>query len=135
MRRLIACLALALFAGCGGDSVTGPTAESVSGTWTLQTINGAHLPFIIAQSGADKIEVTSDVITVVSGGTFTQLTQFRTTVDGVATDDATDDHGTWKLKGTALTFTFSDNTSGTATVSENTLTVTDEGTTLVYTKR
>ena len=135
MRRLIACLALALFAGCGGDSVTGPSTDSVAGTWTLQTVNGGRLPFILAQSGADKVEGTSDVITVVSTGTFTQLTNFRTTLDGVATDDAIDDHGTWTLKGSALTLTFSDKSSGTATVSGNTLTVTDDGTTLVYTRQ
>ena len=56
-----ATLLLALAAGaCSSDS-NGPDV-SVVGTWQLQTVNGQALPYVVAQSGSDKIEVTSDVL-------------------------------------------------------------------------
>ena len=71
---LSAMLAVPLVA-CGGDDSTGPS-ESYSGTYTLRTINGQNLPFLIIQVGADKIEWTSDKVTLSdngsTGGSFTQ---------------------------------------------------------------
>ena len=40
MRTLVAALALVALAGCGGDSSTARTSDSVAGAWTLQTYNG-----------------------------------------------------------------------------------------------
>jgi hypothetical protein len=45
MRTLVAALALIALAGCGGDSSTARTTGSLVGTWTLQTYNGKPLPF------------------------------------------------------------------------------------------
>src|SRR5258705_12571485 len=45
MRALVAGLALVALVGCGGESSTARTSESVVGTWGLQTYNGKQLPF------------------------------------------------------------------------------------------
>ena len=134
--RLIACMLLLVGAACGGDSPTQPTSSSVAGTWSLQTINGTGLPYIVAQTGSDKVELTSDVLTVVGSGSFTQITQVRVTQNGQVSTQSIPDAGSYVLNGTAVTFTFnSDGSSGTGSLSGNTLTVAEDGFAYVYRKQ
>jgi hypothetical protein len=130
-----AALLFALAAGaCSGDS-SGPDV-SVVGTWQLQTVNGQGLPYLVAQSGADKIEVTSDVLTVAEGGAFTEITTIRVTSSGTVTTQSIPDAGTYTINGTAVNFTFqSDGSNGTGTLNESTLTVATQGVSLVYKKQ
>ena len=132
MRRLLAACVALLAIACG-DS-TSPSA-SAAGTWTLQTVNGAPLPFVLLQVGADKLELTSDVITANSTGSFTQMTTLKTTEDGQVTTESIPDAGTYTQAGTAITFTFnSDGSTGTGTLTGNTVTVASQGYSLVYTR-
>ena len=133
MRRLLV-LALSLVAACGGDSTTAPPVqEQIAGTWTLSTVNGAPLPFTIAQTGTNKIEILSDVFVVVSTGSFTQTTTVRSTINGVVSTQSVADAGTYTVNGTAITLHFnSDGSTGTASWSGNTMTTTDGGIALVY---
>ena len=134
--RFIACLLLVVAAACGGDSPTEPTPTSVAGTWRLQTVNGSVLPFLVGQVGADKLELTSDVLTVAASGSFTQMTQFRVTASGQVSTEDVPDAGTYALNGTAVTFTFdSDGSTGTGSLSGNTLTVAGGGFAMVYKKQ
>ena len=134
--RLIACMLLLVGAACGGDSPTQPTSSSVAGTWSLQTINGTALPYIVAQAGSDKVELTSDVLTVVGSGSFTQITQVRVTQNGQVSTQSIPDAGSYVLNGTAVTFTFnSDGSSGTGSLSGNTLTIAEDGFAYVYRKQ
>ena len=134
--RLIACMLLLVGAACGGDSPTQPTSPSVAGTWSLQTINGTGLPYIVAQTGSDKVELTSDVLTVVGSGSFTQITQVRVTQNGQVSTQSIPDAGSYVLNGTAVTFTFnSDGSSGTGSLSGNTLTIAEDGFAYVYRKQ
>ena len=136
MRRIGACLLLIAAAACGGDSPTQPTPASVAGVWNLQTVNGSGLPFILAQLGNDKVELTDDVLNVSENGTFTQLTHFRITQAGEVTTDSLPDAGTYALNGTAVTFTFeSDGSTGTGSLSGNSLTVAAGGLALIYKKQ
>jgi len=137
MRSVIAACALFIAAACGGDdSPTAPTMASIAGTWNLQTVNGSALPFIVAQSGSDKIEVLGDAITVTATGSFTQLTQVRVTQGGQVSTQSIPDAGTYTLNGSAVTFTFnSDGSSGTGTLNGKSLTVTESGISLVYRKQ
>lgn len=129
--KRIAAIALVLVTACGGDS-TSPVI-SVAGTWNLQTINGATLPFVVQQSGANKAEITADVLTVTSTGSFTQLTSTRTTVNGVATNGSAADAGSYTTNGNTATFHFnSDGSSGTAVFDEHTLTTVVVGTSFIY---
>ena len=77
MRSLIS-LALVILVACGDDSTTAPTNDSVAGTWSLQSINGTGLPYVVFQIGADKVELVSDVVVAVASGAFTQTTVVRT---------------------------------------------------------
>jgi hypothetical protein len=128
-------LLIALGTACSSDDSTGPET-SVAGTWTLQTVNGFDLPYVVAQSGGDKVEVTADVLTVADGGAFTELTTIRVTTGGVATTQSVPDAGTYTVNGTAVTFHFqSDGSSGTGTLTGNTLTVATQGVSLLYRKQ
>ena len=134
--RVLASFALVVLAACGGESTTAPTNVSVAGTWTLQSINGTGLPYIVAQTGADKVEITSDVVTVVASGSFTQITTVRTTFSGQVTTQSVADAGSWVLNGTAATFQFnSDGSVGTGSISGNTLTIASDGFAYIYRKQ
>jgi len=137
MRRYISCMLFVVAAACGGgDSPTQPTSASVAGTWKLETVNGAALPYIAAQVGSDKVELMSDVITAVASGSFTQMTQIRVTESGQVSTQSIPDAGSYTLTGTAVTFTFnSDGSTGTGSLSGNTLTVTEDGYAFVYKKQ
>jgi len=136
MRRFIACMSLVAAAACGGDSPTQPTSASVAGTWNLQTVNGSGLPYIVGQVGSDKLELVSDVLTVGESGTFTQLTEFRVTESGQVSTESVPDAGSYALNGTAVTFTFdSDGSTGTGSLSGNTLTIAAGGFALIYKKQ
>jgi hypothetical protein len=137
MRRtaFVATMILAILsaAGCGGDS-TSPATQSIVGSWTLQSVNGSPLPFIVQQTGTDKLELLSDVIVISGTGSFTQTTSVRTTTNGVPTTQPVADAGSYTLNGSAITLHFnSDGFTGTASWSGNTITTTTaEGLALVY---
>jgi hypothetical protein len=121
MRKLVAVCAV-MFAIACSDS-TGPGA-AVAGTWTLQSVNGFPVPYVAPQGGGNSIELTSDVITATSAGTFTQMTVTKTTTNGAVTIDSIPDAGTYTVSGDAVTFKFdSGSPSGTGTIDGNTLTV------------
>lgn len=139
MRRLapvIAALAITFAVACGGDKTTQPTQATFAGTWSLQTVNGTVLPWTAAQNGADKLEVTGDLFTTTSSGTFNEMTTTRTTQNGVVSVDTLPDSGTYVLSGSTVTFTFaSDGSTGSAQLTGNTMTVTQSGYTFVYKKQ
>ena len=140
MRRMLVSVftvATVLLSACGSDSSTNPTPTSIAGTWNLTTVNGAALPYLLqAASGANpKVEIISDQIVISANGTFTQSTQARITQGTTVSTSTLPDNGTYSLTGTAATFVFSDGSAGTATVSNNTLTIAESGISLVYIKQ
>ena len=137
MRRLSALLpvfaALVTLAACGGDASTNTGPASVAGTYTLRTVNGAPLPFTLAQLGDDKYEVTADAITLKDGGIWTGAGTTRATESGRVSTTTVTSTGTYSLTGTAITITgVTESSSG--TVERGTLTVTQDGLLSVYTK-
>jgi hypothetical protein len=124
--------AAVLAAGCGSDS-TAPKA-SIAGTWSLQTINGTPLPFTIQAQGANKEEVTADIVTLTNDGSFTELASLRFTINGAVTTQSVPDAGRYTLNGTAVVVTFnSDGTSATGSWDgSNTITIADQGFAEVY---
>ena len=134
MRRLIVLLIPVVLA-CGGDSTTQPTMASVAGTWDLQTVNGVALPYVIFQTGSNKTELVSDVVTAVSTGSYTQVSTIRSTFSGQTTTQSTSNAGSFTLNGTALVFRANDGTGGTGSVSGNTFTLAMNGFAYVYRKR
>lgn len=130
MRRLLAATLLALAAACGSDSSQQPLV--VPGTWVLQTVNGAALPYVIQASGP-KVELTADQLLLATGGTFTNHTAIRTTDGTAVTTDSFDDTGTWTVSGTALNLKYADGTVVTgALTTDGTLTLTGSGLSAIY---
>jgi hypothetical protein len=67
---VLAALALSLAACNDSNNSVGPN-DSLSGEYSLRTVNGSPLPFTFS----DGSTVTSDVITLFSDGTFSESTQ------------------------------------------------------------
>jgi hypothetical protein len=133
--RFLALAALAVTLGC--DSATSPEAAIV-GTWSLQTVNGAPLPYTYFGSGANREDVISDTYTFAAGGAFTSTFVTRTTTNGVAGPNETDSvTGTYTVTGSTVNITLTGQVGvDSATLSDDdTLTVTDSGITLVFKKQ
>jgi len=123
MRRLVP-LVLCFALACGSDSTTTqPTTASLAGTWSLQNINGIALPFVLAQTATSKSEVLSDIVTATSGGTYTEVTQIRTTLNGQATTSTENDAGTYTVTGNAVVIRSNDGSSASGTVNGTTFTI------------
>ena len=135
VHRFIGILALSVFvASCGSDSATAPISTSIAGSYTLRTINGAPLPFIVLQVGADKVEVLNETVVVAEGGTFMQQGSLRVTEGGVVSTESYAETGTYTRNGTAITFVNSDGSSGTGTVNGATITISIVGFAFMYRK-
>ena len=121
-----------VLAACASDSSTAPSG--VVGPWSLQTVNGSALPFVVGQSGENKSELLADTIKLASAGGFIESSSFRTTLNGVVTLQTVADTGTYTLSGSTLTLssTTSAGASGSGTVSGNTITATIQGLAFVY---
>ncbi len=133
MRRQLFTLPFLALLACGGDGSTGPGA-SIAGAYSLTTVNGAPLPFVVQQAGTFKREITADTYTLAAGGTWTEVRAERTTSNGAVTTSTITDAGTWSGNGTSITLTSPASTSLSGTVSGNTLSLSSAGNTMVYTK-
>ena len=129
IRKLLVPILFGLFVGCGGDA-TGP--EAVAGNYTLRTVNGQDLPVVIVQVLDEKIEVTAGSWRINSDNTFSTSLTLATTTGGTTTSETGSNNGTYTLSGSAITFTFPDASTSSGSISGNTLTVIDEGLSLVF---
>jgi lipocalin-like protein len=134
MRRLIP-LVLAIAVACGSDSPTQPTNASIAGTWSLTSVNGAGLPFVVSQTAGDKVELVGDVVTATATGTYTERFTFRETLNGVVTTTDQPDNGTYTINGNAITLHSSTNGSITGALNGNTFTLIDQGFVFLFTKQ
>jgi hypothetical protein len=132
MRRFVALLVFATAVACGGDS-TSPSA-TVSGTYTLQNVNGSQLPFTVFDVGTEKYEILTDAVILNEGGTWTESGTDRSTVSGQVTTSTITDAGTYTLNGTAITFVSAQSGTTNGSVGSGTLTITDQGIVAVYQK-
>ncbi len=126
---LTVALAVSLLTGCG--DATGP--EAIAGNYALRTINGQDLPFILVQVLSDKIEITAGSVRINSDNTYSTSVTVAITEGGTTTSETGTSTGTYTLNGTAITFT-SEGETFTGSITGNTLTIIDEGLTLVYQK-
>jgi len=126
---LTVALAVSLLTGCG--DATGP--EAIAGNYTLRSINGQDLPFLIIQVLADKIEITAGSVRINSDNTYSASVTVTITEGGTTTSETETSTGTYTLNGTSITFTEVGDTF-TGSITGNTLTIIDEGVTFVYQK-
>lgn len=92
-------------AACGGDDATDPTAEDISGLYTLRAINGVSPPFSVVFE-AGTAEYTYGALTLTDngtdGGTYKQVIVGHWV--GSARMDTLSDPGTYTRRGTDLAF-------------------------------
>lgn len=134
MRVVIVGTFLVAAIACGSDkSSVAPVPVSMAGTWSLQTINGATLPIVLATSPA-KFELLSDVFVVAASGGFVETSITRTTGSSVTTDTSKD-AGTYTISGNDVFLRWtSDGSTATVTVSGNTFTARAGSTNYIYTR-
>lgn len=99
LRSAAALLVVACLAACGSDS-TAP--RDVGGSYTLSTIDGSALPFTVPNSPPHAI-ISSAFVVLAADKTYTY--QASGSLDGVGSGDVADDHGTYTVSGSTVTFT------------------------------
>ena len=119
-------------AACGGDGASEPT--SVAGTYTLQSVNGAPLPFVIIDESGYKLEITAASYVLAGAGTFTNSATFRETESGTVTTSTETIAGRYTLSASTVTFTDADGEVYTGTISGGTLLFNEEGVSAVFVK-
>lgn len=109
-------------AGCGsGDD--GPMGlDEVAGTYHLETINNAPLPFTTDEDETYKAEILSSSITLREDRTFSWAFSGRSTDNGVATINSETFTGTYTLSGSRLTLTEPEGSTD-ATLADDTITI------------
>lgn len=131
-RPSFALLALLSFASACSDDTTGPEESSPAGSYTLASVNGSPLPYVIFQTLEDKTELTEAAASLNADGTCSTSMTLRTTQGGQVSSDTQSDTCTWSHENAAILITWTDGTTDTASWSGDTITVTLEGLVLVF---
>jgi hypothetical protein len=106
---------LVLAAACGGDTPTGPSS-TLTGTWTLASVNGAAIPIAIVETGDTKVEVLSGSVVLRTGSRFAARLTSRETVSGVSRTLNLDLVGRFAPSGNSIRVTLSGETAPSRTV-------------------
>lgn len=119
----VAIVGLTIFASACSDS-SGP--ESITGTYTLRTVNGMALPYLVATetSGGvtSKVEVVDGSATLNENKGYTSSITARQTVGSSVNTTVSTSMGTYAVNGTAITFTAADGVISAGTLTGGTLT-------------
>jgi hypothetical protein len=132
MTRLVMAALVIGATACGDSS---GLDDDVDGTYTLRTVNGSQLPFIVEEDGTSRAEIVSSTLIIHDNNTWSETTTVRLT-QGTSITTFTDTFtGTYTLNGNSVVLTDSEGDSLTATFSgSDTLTSTEQGFTFVYRK-
>ena len=137
MRRLIPALLAGLVlsaTACGGGDSSGPA--SIAGTYTLQTVNNAPLPFTTSQDATYKAEILSWVVTLNEDRSYSFVFRGQSTDNGQTTVNTITSTGTYTVSGSTVDmFDPVDNSNLSATLNGNTLTIVIDGGVGVFTLR
>jgi hypothetical protein len=128
---MVVTAATLLAAACGDRQ--GPTEASIAGTYELQTVDGKPLPVVDTQQ---QSALMSGALMLGGAGAFTVTNNYRMGPGGSAGDLTLSVSGTFRVSGQTITFSALDQGAGSVTfsgtVSGNTLTVTLNGSVMVY---
>jgi hypothetical protein len=135
MRRFALALLVAAVA-CGSDAPSSPTEVTFAGTYTLQTVNGQKLPYVLLQQGANAATLMDDRLTIADGGSWSETESWRITDNGVTSNQTIASAGTWLRSGANLLLTdgATNKTAYTGTFSQNRLDLTSSLGVHVWTK-
>lgn len=105
--------------------VTGQS--SVAGEYTLSTVNGSALPFIIPGTGSDSVVVSAGTLSLLASGQY--LVTGSGTLNGGQQEPLLGDGGSYTMSGSEITFQSADDPAVqyVAVRSDNALTVTVPG--------
>ena len=133
MRSVVVGLVVACSVGCFDDSIVG--SSTVTGTYTLRTVNGSPLPYVLSETATSKTELLDRAITLHEASTYAESGHLRTTENGEATTIATQASGSYSLFGNSISF---NNNAGAPTtiaiIDGNTMKFVEPGMTLVFRK-
>jgi len=133
MKKMLLAFATLCIAGCSSYDLTTPTQELLTGKWNLTAVEDKPLPYHIVGPGTR--EVTGDVLTLSTDGTFTESTTIQTTLNGSTTTQTVLDSGTYDFNSTAVTFHFlSNGTFGSGTLNGKKMRVVTSGLAFTYAK-
>jgi hypothetical protein len=114
------------------DDTTGPD-DDLLGTWSLRSVSGQSLPYVLEQDATVKIELTGETVTLLASGRQTMVTLFRVTDGGVVSTESVPASGNYTVTGSTLLLTFDNDTDTyTAIVKDGNMTIDDIGLTFVY---
>jgi hypothetical protein len=99
MKLRLIVLACAALMAC---TTTTDVSTEFIGTFSMQSVNGSPLPFVVTQTGTSSTSLTSDQLTIADGGTWSETGIERTVVNGQATNNTYADNGTWTRSGSSL---------------------------------
>lgn len=130
MQRFLLGLAVVFSVACMGDGMTG--SSTITGSYTLRTVNGSNLPYTVAGTG---VEIVDETLTLHEGLTYIRSGHTRTTTNGQVTTQTTNDSGSYGLQGTSITLNSNAGGQGTpALIDGNKLTIVKSGITSVFKK-
>lgn len=133
MFRALLGLLMLVSVGCFDDYSTG--VGTVTGAYTLRTINGAALPYTYNVDAATRKEIIDDMITLFSGGSYSRTQHANTTVGGQTTSETNTESGAYLLVGTSVTLNPSPSGRSTVTTIEGkTMTLVESGITWSFMK-
>ena len=123
MRRFVMLASVCLLAACKGDSATQPSPVYVIGNWSLRSLNGSPLPYLVDQTPTTKVELMAVNATFSAGSAFTTTAIYRYTRNGVVSPTVSPDTGTYELTGASIVVRFNDGTTISGSVTRGTMTL------------
>lgn len=106
IKRLIGLAAATLFVACSDSS--GPNSnESVTGSYTLISVNGVLMPVVFSVGPLFTLRITAGSVTLSSNNTFTASATYEQTPagGGQTTSDTETCTGTYAMSSSSITFT------------------------------
>ena len=132
-RHVLLGLFALLAVACLNEGLTG--SGTVTGVYTLRSVNGSPLPYTLSGSGANQTELVRDAITLFQGGTYARERELRITANGQVTIEATTQGGSYELLGKSVSMRAAGvGTPVLATIDGNTMTIVEAGVTSVFSK-
>jgi hypothetical protein len=110
VRTLFVLAAVGIIPACS-DS-TGPN-RSVTGNYTLISVNGVLLPVVFSAEQFFTLRITAGTLTLNSNNTFTASATYEQTlvIGGAKTTDTVNCTGTYAMNGNSITFTEANSTN------------------------
>lgn len=134
IRRTFLLVALMSVVAVGCNDASGP-GGGITGTYTLRTVNGQNVPFVLIQIGQTyKFEILSGQLVLNENGTFSESLSVRETENSTVSTETETTTGTWTRTNNSISFTDSENTTYSGAISDDTITFTAEQIVVVYRK-